>query len=74
MVLQTSLLLARATMGIKRLTNASNHPMKGLMVGTNPVTRTIPYLEQGIVLRDSIKVMMINYGVYRDNDLHEGAK
>ena len=73
MVLQTWLLLARAGRNTVKFTPAN--PMRGMAPGSNPIIRTKQYLEQGIMLRDSIKIMMINYGDYEDkNHLHEGAR
>nr|XP_039249974.1 28S ribosomal protein S25, mitochondrial-like [Styela clava] len=49
--------------------------MKGLMKGLYPVTRTREYLRQGIVFRDCVKVMTINYGNYEDGENnHEGIR
>ena len=59
----------------KKIPPKGGIPMKGLMPGSNPVIRTKQYLEQGIALRDSIKIMMINYGDYEETKhLHDGAR
>lgn len=46
-----------------------NFKMQGLMPLRNPVCQTTQYLEQGIVLRDSIKCVTIHY-----NEKSEGHK
>lgn len=51
--------------------------MKGLMKGLYPVTRTREYLRQGIIFRDSVKVMTVNYGTYENaehlKESHKGV-
>ncbi|CAK8690527.1 unnamed protein product [Clavelina lepadiformis] len=75
MVLLAVQLLARRTIGFKRATDGAANPMRGLLRGKNPIVRTKQYLEQGIMLRDSIKIMMINFGNYESNKhLHDGAR
>lgn len=49
--------------------------MKGLMKGLYPVTRTREYLGQGIVFRDCVRVMTVNYGTYaHSEEAHAGIK
>ena len=72
MVLQTLRLARAAAQTTFRVRSTIT---KGLAPGINPMIRTTKYLEQGIVLRDSIKIMMINYGDYeKTKHLHEGAR
>ena len=76
MVLQSSILFSRSMVGLKTLTRESVNPMKGLLPGSTPIIRTKPYLKHGIVFRDSIRIMMINYAdfTHNHNHLHEGAR
>lgn len=75
MVFLSSSLFSRAVAGLKNMVKESANPMRGLLPGTNPIIRTTQYLEQGIVLRDSIRIMMINYSDSLQNEnLHEGAR
>merc|ERR1712136_564611 len=49
--------------------------IQGLMHGKHPVTQTTQYLEQGIILRDCVKIMTIHYGDYQNNyESHEGVR
>uniref|UniRef100_H2ZEG9 Small ribosomal subunit protein mS25 n=1 Tax=Ciona savignyi TaxID=51511 RepID=H2ZEG9_CIOSA len=73
MVLLTQRLLR--VQQFKKLIADKQSPMKGLMSGKYPITKTKQYLNQGIVLRDSVRIMSINYGNYENNyEAHSGVR
>ncbi|XP_002131443.2 small ribosomal subunit protein mS25-like [Ciona intestinalis] len=59
----------------KKLIADNQNAMKGLMSGKHPIIKTKQYLDQGIVLRDGVKIMTMHYGNYESNyESHSGIR
>ena len=75
MILKPRQVLMRICAGLKTVTDSPKQKIKGLMHGKHPVIQTKQYLEQGIILRDCVKIMTIHYGDYATNfESHEGVR